>query len=116
MVSLTRDRLEQTILETLAVWHAMTPQEAVERLEPVIGILVKKDHDYGPGNLYKTGVAGIIVRMMDKATRVENLGNRQALVTDEGLRDTLYDLIGYALRGLMILDEQEGKEDAADDK
>lgn len=39
---------------------------------------------------------GIIVRMSDKMTRIANLLERKAEVSDESIEDTLHDLINYA--------------------
>jgi hypothetical protein len=41
--------------------------------------------------------AGMTVRMRDKMSRIGNLINRPAEVTDESLRDTCLDLANYAL-------------------
>lgn len=71
----------------------------------------KKNHDYG--NAYERyGIMGILIRISDKITRLENITRKQvSLVNDESLRDTLIDLNNYACLGLMLLDKYENKID-----
>ena len=46
----------------------------------------------------------IIVRMMDKMTRMSSLLEREAQVKDEKIEDTIKDLIGYAIILLAYLE------------
>ena len=48
----------------------------------------------------------IIVRMMDKMTRMSSLLEREAQVKDEKIEDTIKDLIGYAIILLAYLNYQ----------
>ncbi len=70
-------------------------------------IAESKNADYSYGdNPYKNfemseliGVStakGILIRMMDKISRIGNLLDREAKVADEKITDTLDDLINYA--------------------
>jgi hypothetical protein len=58
----------------------------------------KKSADYGTGNLTRHGIQGIIIRMSDKMSRLENMikPNYQMQITDETLEDTAKDMINYA--------------------
>jgi hypothetical protein len=69
-------------------------------------MLIKKHHDYGSENLKKHGVYGVIVRLDDKLTRVENLNknNGKGEVTDESIRDTFGDIAGYSIMTMVMLD------------
>lgn len=79
-----------------------------ETFKECFALLEKKNADYasdgdGFGNLVACeklglcdGRVGILVRMLDKMSRIANLMNRPAAVTDESLLDSLNDLINYA--------------------
>lgn len=71
-----------------------------------LDIVKKKNADYAEdGNPFKNfensltiGVPverGILVRIMDKVSRVSNLIDKDAQVTDESIDDTLNDVINY---------------------
>jgi hypothetical protein len=67
----------------------------------------RKNHDYGASdkspynnflNSTMVGVSverGILVRMMDKISRISTLLEKEAQVSDESIQDTLMDLINY---------------------
>jgi hypothetical protein len=67
--------------------------------------MVKKHHDYGPYNIaHAPGGAmnGLIVRMHDKMTRLENLHYKGDTPNYESIEDTLIDLANYAIIGLLV--------------
>lgn len=70
----------------------------------MVSTLVKKQLDYGHGNINKFGTIGILVRLSDKIQRFKNLtsGNRNPQV--ESIEDTLLDIVGYCIIGLMYDD------------
>lgn len=80
-------------------------------------ILIKKQKDYGPENIMKFGIIGIIVRLFDKVARLNNLliksnGDFKSAigansVPGETLVDTLIDIIGYSTIALMILESDD---------
>jgi len=80
----------------------------------ISSILINKQKDYGPENIMKFGVTGILVRLFDKVARLNNLllktqGDiKKAIdsnsVNGESLIDTLIDIIGYCTIALMILE------------
>jgi hypothetical protein len=80
--------------------------------EDISSILIKKHCDYGPENISKFGEVGIIVRLYDKISRLENLLKNSNnnfntamnihSVKDESLIDTLVDIIGYSVIGIMM--------------
>ena len=75
-------------------------------------IFKKKNSDYG--DAFATyGSIGVIVRIGDKIMRLKSLSNNKNKleeinnkVTDETVKDTLYDLINYSAMALMLLNEK----------
>ena len=74
--------------------------------EECLGIVAKKNADYADdGDPFKNfessllvGVRvnrAILVRIMDKITRISNLLDRDAVVMDEKISDTISDAINY---------------------
>lgn len=71
----------------------------------VIELVLAKNQDYGDA-WQRHGLAGLLVRLSDKALRVDKLwGGQQALVVNEGVEDTLKDMVGYALLGLIYVNQ-----------
>lgn len=67
----------------------------------VVELLIAKNTDYGDA-WQKHGLIGVLVRLSDKALRLQNLSNGlEVLVADESIRDTLQDMLGYAILGLL---------------
>jgi len=70
----------------------------------VVELLLRKNADYGNA-WQKQWVAGILIRLSDKSMRLERLATgRMAFVVDEKWKDTLKDIAGYALLGLLLDD------------
>lgn len=67
--------------------------------------VIRKQNDYGPENISKFGMWGLIVRLHDKIARFENLmsSKRKATnaVSDETVYDTLLDIVGYSTVALL---------------
>jgi len=83
-----------------------------------IDIMYKKNHDYGGGidplynfrNCEMLGVSvpkGILVRMMDKISRINVLLDSEAKVEDEKIEDTIGDLCNYCSILLFALSEKK---------
>lgn len=64
--------------------------------------LIKKQTDYGSGNISRFGRDGLLVRCHDKIARLKNLhlvrGGESA---NESITDTYTDIIGYSAIGMM---------------
>jgi DNA repair exonuclease SbcCD nuclease subunit len=91
----------------------MTTEEFLKRLEELQKMSLetarKKNNDYAgiddPFKNFKMceniGICstekGILVRMTDKMQRIANLLDKEAMVKDESILDTLQDLSNYAL-------------------
>lgn len=69
----------------------------------------KKNRDYGDAfgvSLDKRGMVAALVRMEDKMGRLDSLKDRDPLVKDESLQDTLLDLANYAIMTAMWLERK----------
>lgn len=69
-------------------------------------IVVKKQRDYGPQNIARFGLTGIIVRMHDKIARLENLITSGRMASNESIQDTFVDIVGYSAIALMWMNNQ----------
>lgn len=71
----------------------------------VTATVIRKQHDYGPENIAKFGMWGLIVRLHDKIARLDNLlsSRRKGFnsVSDETVYDTLLDVVGYSTVALL---------------
>lgn len=75
--------------------------------ESVIQILLKKNADYG-GASFDLGLNGNMVHLWDKVKRYRTLienKNKGVNPNFESVEDTLKDIIGYAIIGLLILED-----------
>ena len=68
-------------------------------------LISAKNADYGDA-YKKHGLTGILIRLSDKALRLDAISGKKALVVEEGARDTLLDMLGYCVLGLMEIDEE----------
>lgn len=79
--------------------------EALNRnAQKVVDLVLRKNADYGDA-WRRNGVVGVMVRIQDKMLRLENLNGKSGLVVGENARDTLMDICGYALLGLIELEQ-----------
>lgn len=70
---------------------------AVEQtLIHIAELIIKKQRDYGKGNILTFGEFGVLVRMNDKFERLKNLVLNKKDAENESIDDTLDDIIGYA--------------------
>lgn len=63
--------------------------------------LIKKQKDYGPENIARFGLNGIVIRTHDKVARLENLRAKNSDGQNESFDDTLLDIIGYSAVAIM---------------
>lgn len=68
----------------------------------VVDTLVSKQHDYGHSNITAFGLEGIVVRLSDKIARLGNLVKRSTEPLNESAADTVMDIIGYCVIGIML--------------
>ena len=75
----------------------------------VAELVNRKNHDYGKSfdkSVDKYGAAAYFLRIADKISRAETLSNKDALVLDEKIEDTLKDIIGYTLLYINYLNDK----------
>jgi len=80
-------------------------EDAIEqKAKEICKVLVVKHREYGAENILLDGLLGIAIRAGDKAARLKTLTHKER--DPARLRDTLIDLAGYAIIGLLLLDKQ----------
>ncbi|MCU7549817.1 DUF1599 domain-containing protein [Chitinophagaceae bacterium LB-8] len=93
-------------------YHTLDEQHLKSITEEVIQVLLKKNEDYG-GASFDLGLNGNMVHLWDKVKRYKTLIEKKLCQGEapnfESIQDTLRDIIGYALIGLVILDSENGK-------
>ncbi len=62
----------------------------------------KKHSDYGKNNISISGQIGIVVRMMDKLARIQNLLKKGNDPNYESMDDSWDDMMNYAAIGKLI--------------
>lgn len=67
----------------------------------VLPVLIRKQRDYGHENIRRFGRKGLIVRLHDKVARLENLLESGKEPSNESIKDTLLDIVGYSAIGIM---------------
>ena len=85
-------------------------------------LFLKKQHDYGPGNIsvgtflvtpeeIKLSLTGLWFRMNDKLQRVKTLllGDKQSAVKDEPLEDAYLDVSNYGIMATIVSRGKWGK-------
>lgn len=78
--------------------------------DDVTELLLKKNQDYGSAS-FDLGLNGSMVHLWDKVSRFKCLiSNSNKNPNFESLEDTLKDIIGYAVIGLHILDDETIKD------
>jgi hypothetical protein len=73
-------------------------------------ILIKKNKDYGNSvqeQFDEYGETSLLIRLDDKLRRLKQLQKAPAKVTSESKQDTMLDLAGYSILGLLCLSSEE---------
>lgn len=65
-------------------------------------LLIKKQHDYGHGNILNFGQIGLAIRICDKVARLHNLAEKKVSAENESVTDTWVDIVGYAVLSQML--------------
>jgi len=75
-----------------------------EETDDLAALLIRKNTDYGNSfskQFKKYGLLSAVIRLDDKFSRVESLVDKEALVTNEAIEDTIIDIAGYAILTLI---------------
>ena len=78
-------------------------QSCRESALQIAEIVISKQHDYGHDNILAFREQGLVVRLWDKISRLKNLIWKNADPKNESIQDTFTDIGGYAIIGLMLL-------------
>lgn len=69
----------------------------------LVTTLCKKQHDYGPLNILRFAQRGLMIRVWDKISRLDNLDKKDYdPAVQESRFDTMLDIAGYATIGIML--------------
>lgn len=82
----------------------------VDTTTAISHMLIRKHINYGPNNLKRFGMDGIVIRMTDKIERLINLAYHKPIeqIDVNAVKRELMDLAGYSIQGILLL---EGKLD-----
>jgi len=116
-VGMTTDEIEEKLIE-------MTKEKRVKKENPeeaekdifeisneIKDLLIRKNKEYGDGNLCTHGHAGILVRLSDKISRLENLKDVEVEEDDikgfdkreYAMEEQYKDVAGYAINALRLM-------------
>ena len=76
-------------------------------------LYIEKNYDYGDSvhdTFLKYGLTSFLVRMEDKLNRARTLNQKEAMVNDEKITDTLLDLANYAIIAVIELEKSKETE------
>lgn len=82
------------------------PQYLDEAFEAVLNEMlqtfIKKNKDYGKGNILDTGEIGILFRINDKVRRLQNLITKDKNPENESLEETWKDIAVYSVIAIIL--------------
>jgi len=105
---LEQDKIVETIFKELGCQEEQT-KIIIELILEDIKLFDKKQHDYGPSNISKFGVQGVLVRTNDKLERLINLYKNDRDPENESIEDTWQDLSVYGVIARAVLKEKWSK-------
>jgi hypothetical protein len=71
-------------------------------LDEMLQTFIKKNKDYGKGNILDTGEIGILFRINDKVRRLQNLITKDKNPENESLEETWEDIAVYAVIAIIL--------------
>ena len=97
-------------MESEGLGVKINQQVIQERADDLATLLIGKKADYGNSfeqQFNKRGLLGVLIRLEDKISRLDNLQSKDAQVS-ESISDTLLDIAGYALLASVLVGENNG--------
>lgn len=95
--------------EEIAIKVIVTKAALMELCDGITDVIMRKNHDYKDA-WQQQGIFTPLIRIKDKLLRMITLTNgEQALVPEEGIKDTLLDIVAYGLLALLYLQERNRK-------
>lgn len=80
-----------------------------EKLNQFAELLMKKQRGYGSAPLREWGLLGVVIRLDSKLARYKNLvanpSNAEGI--NESITDTLWDIIGYCILAVKLIQEND---------
>ena len=97
------DKVDPTVINDIKMFSMFLAEE--------LELYKRKRKDYGTYPIKETGIAGLMVRILDKTHRVLHLSEngRTITVTDENIKDSLKDISNYANMCLLELEKERMK-------
>lgn len=89
-------------LGSMAIEYSIKDEMPISQ-KTLVTTLCKKQHDYGPNNILRFEQQGLMIRVWDKISRLDNLTQKDYdPEVEESLIDTLLDIAGYSTIGIML--------------
>lgn len=104
----SQNRLVEYLFRELECQEEQT-KIIIELILEDIKLFDKKQHDYGPNNISKFGVQGVLVRTNDKLERLINLYKNDRNPENESIDDTWQDLSIYGVIARAVIKDQWDK-------
>lgn len=80
------------------------------KMDEAYALMIRKSEDYSKDNITATGLQGIVVRLVDKVSRLQNLTRNEGILpNNESIMDTLQDIANYAYIGQALEDDRWGR-------
>ena len=96
-------KLRDVIWESLGCTETQT-KSIIDKVLSDIVLFDKKQHDYGPDNISKFGVVGVLVRSSDKIERLINLQDKPEM--NESIVDSWQDLSVYGAIARVVMENK----------
>ena len=103
-----KNKLVETLFKELECQEEQT-KIIIRLVIEDIKLFDKKQHDYGPNNISKFGVQGVLVRTNDKLERLINLYKNDRNPENESIDDTWQDLSIYGVIARAVIKDQWDK-------